>query len=256
MEYLGPDRESIGREKAGILRAGRPAIVSDPVPPQSVLDARRGDRRRPVALRAATSTIRATSSSGAGPGAAGATAALAYPALRGANQLLNAVGRAGRARGAARAAADHRAGGAQRAGDGRAAGALPDRAGPADAGARRRAQPACGGGAGGRTSTRWASTRARMRCSARWRDKDLAAMLARIGAADRPLVLHATCRRRAPRAAADLLARWQAQNTRARCARRARHADPMAGAARRRWPRRTPLIESSSSDRSTPWAAC
>ena len=34
---LGPDRESIGREKAGILRAGRPAIVSDPAPPESVL---------------------------------------------------------------------------------------------------------------------------------------------------------------------------------------------------------------------------
>ena len=38
MEFLGPDRESIGFEKAGILRAGRPAIVSDPVPPQSVMD--------------------------------------------------------------------------------------------------------------------------------------------------------------------------------------------------------------------------
>src|SRR3954467_5299640 len=37
MDYLGPDRESIGREKAGILREGRPAIVSDPVPPHSVL---------------------------------------------------------------------------------------------------------------------------------------------------------------------------------------------------------------------------
>jgi dihydrofolate synthase/folylpolyglutamate synthase len=36
-EYLGPDRESIGREKAGILRAGKPAIVGDPDPPRSVL---------------------------------------------------------------------------------------------------------------------------------------------------------------------------------------------------------------------------
>jgi dihydrofolate synthase/folylpolyglutamate synthase len=36
-ELLGPDRESIGREKAGILREGKPAIVSDPVPPHSVL---------------------------------------------------------------------------------------------------------------------------------------------------------------------------------------------------------------------------
>ena len=35
-EYLGPDREAIGREKAGILRAGKPAIVGDADPPQSV----------------------------------------------------------------------------------------------------------------------------------------------------------------------------------------------------------------------------
>src|SRR5215213_6269791 len=37
MDYLGPDRESIGREKAGILREGKPAIVSDPVPPHSLI---------------------------------------------------------------------------------------------------------------------------------------------------------------------------------------------------------------------------
>jgi dihydrofolate synthase/folylpolyglutamate synthase len=36
-EYLGPDRESIGREKAGILRPGKPAVVADPDPPRSVL---------------------------------------------------------------------------------------------------------------------------------------------------------------------------------------------------------------------------
>jgi len=38
IEYLGPDRESIGREKAGIFRAGRPAIVGETNPPQSLLD--------------------------------------------------------------------------------------------------------------------------------------------------------------------------------------------------------------------------
>jgi dihydrofolate synthase / folylpolyglutamate synthase len=36
MEYLGPDTESIGREKAGIFRAGRPAVYGTPQPPQSV----------------------------------------------------------------------------------------------------------------------------------------------------------------------------------------------------------------------------
>src|SRR5688572_4052264 len=33
-EFLGPDREAIGREKAGILRARKPAVVSDPMPPK------------------------------------------------------------------------------------------------------------------------------------------------------------------------------------------------------------------------------
>ncbi|OGI52965.1 MAG: bifunctional folylpolyglutamate synthase/dihydrofolate synthase [Candidatus Muproteobacteria bacterium RIFCSPHIGHO2_02_FULL_65_16] len=34
--WLGPDRESIGREKAGVFRAGRPAICGDPAPPASI----------------------------------------------------------------------------------------------------------------------------------------------------------------------------------------------------------------------------
>ncbi|RYF46162.1 MAG: bifunctional folylpolyglutamate synthase/dihydrofolate synthase, partial [Comamonadaceae bacterium] len=38
VEFLGPDRESIGREKAGIMRPGRPVVVSDPMAPQSVID--------------------------------------------------------------------------------------------------------------------------------------------------------------------------------------------------------------------------
>ena len=37
VEWLGPDRESIGREKAGIFRAGHPAICSDPRPPASLV---------------------------------------------------------------------------------------------------------------------------------------------------------------------------------------------------------------------------
>ena len=40
--WLGDDREAIGREKAGILRAGRPAIIGELDPPQSVLDHARG----------------------------------------------------------------------------------------------------------------------------------------------------------------------------------------------------------------------
>ena len=37
-DWLGTDRDSIGYEKAGIYRAGRPAICADPDPPQRLLD--------------------------------------------------------------------------------------------------------------------------------------------------------------------------------------------------------------------------
>lgn len=91
MDYLGSTRELIGIEKAHIYRRGRPAICSDPMPPQSLLEhARRegadlwrfgrdfnyqGDRQQ---WAYAGRQIR--------------RASLPYPALRGANQLLNASG--------------------------------------------------------------------------------------------------------------------------------------------------------------------
>lgn len=37
-DYLGDTREAIGHEKAGIFRAGRPALCGDPHPPQSLLE--------------------------------------------------------------------------------------------------------------------------------------------------------------------------------------------------------------------------
>ncbi|MFK2904469.1 bifunctional tetrahydrofolate synthase/dihydrofolate synthase [Dyella ginsengisoli] len=39
VDWLGPDRDSIGREKAGIARAGRPAIVGELEPPIGLLAA-------------------------------------------------------------------------------------------------------------------------------------------------------------------------------------------------------------------------
>ena len=42
MDWLGPDRERIGREKAGIFRPGRPAVCGDPSPPESLLEHARG----------------------------------------------------------------------------------------------------------------------------------------------------------------------------------------------------------------------
>ena len=38
VDWLGADRDSIGYEKAGIYRAGRPAICADPDPPPRLLD--------------------------------------------------------------------------------------------------------------------------------------------------------------------------------------------------------------------------
>lgn len=37
-DWLGPDRESIGREKAGVFRGDKPAIVGEPDMPQSIAD--------------------------------------------------------------------------------------------------------------------------------------------------------------------------------------------------------------------------
>lgn len=48
-QWLGHDREQIGREKAGILRAGRPVVMGEPDPPASVL-AVAADLHAPVLL--------------------------------------------------------------------------------------------------------------------------------------------------------------------------------------------------------------
>ena len=37
-EWLGPDREAIGREKAGIMRPARPVVVADRQPPRSLIE--------------------------------------------------------------------------------------------------------------------------------------------------------------------------------------------------------------------------
>jgi dihydrofolate synthase / folylpolyglutamate synthase len=91
MEYLGPDRESIGREKAGILRAGQPAICSDPVPPNSIAAeaARLGADLRQSGR---DFSFEGDRQQWRWRGRERHYAGLAYPALRGVNQLLNAAG--------------------------------------------------------------------------------------------------------------------------------------------------------------------
>ncbi|MGN6230315.1 MAG: bifunctional tetrahydrofolate synthase/dihydrofolate synthase [Trinickia sp.] len=91
-EYLGDTREKIAFEKAGIFRPGRPAICADPAPPQTLIDhahaigaelwlfgrdfryeGQAGSERQQWSY--VGPTLRRS--------------ALAYPALRGANQLIN-----------------------------------------------------------------------------------------------------------------------------------------------------------------------
>ncbi len=91
IEFLGNDRETIGREKAGIMRTGCPVIVSDPVPPQSVLD---------HALEIGADlwqfgkdfNFTGDKQQWGWAGRGRRYSGLAYPALRGANQLVNASG--------------------------------------------------------------------------------------------------------------------------------------------------------------------
>ncbi|MBO9645298.1 MAG: bifunctional tetrahydrofolate synthase/dihydrofolate synthase [Pseudacidovorax sp.] len=91
IEFLGTDRESIGAEKAGILRASRPAIVSDPVPPRSVV-ARAEELGADLWLSGRDFTVSGDKQQWAWSGRGRRYAGLAYPALRGANQLINAAG--------------------------------------------------------------------------------------------------------------------------------------------------------------------
>jgi len=91
MDYLGPDRESIGFEKAGILRAGRPAVVSDPMPPASVLR-HAADIGADLWLVGRDFNHSGDRQQWSWSGRGRRHNALAYPALRGANQLLNASG--------------------------------------------------------------------------------------------------------------------------------------------------------------------
>ena len=91
MEWLGPDRESIGLEKAQIMRRGKPAVVSDPLPPQSVVEhaAKVG---ADLWLVGRDFNHQGDRQQWAWSGRGRKYHAMAYPALRGANQLLNAAG--------------------------------------------------------------------------------------------------------------------------------------------------------------------
>jgi dihydrofolate synthase / folylpolyglutamate synthase len=88
-DYLGDTREAIGFEKAGIFRAGKVAICSDPVPPQTLIDH--------AAAIGADLWLMGRDFNYSGDkqqwnygGRSQRRNSLAYPSLRGANQILNA----------------------------------------------------------------------------------------------------------------------------------------------------------------------
>jgi dihydrofolate synthase/folylpolyglutamate synthase len=91
MALLGDTREAIGYEKAGIMRTGKPVVVSDPVPPQSVLD-RALEVGADLWRVGVDFNVSGDKQQWAWAGRGRRYSGLAYPALRGANQLVNAGG--------------------------------------------------------------------------------------------------------------------------------------------------------------------
>jgi dihydrofolate synthase/folylpolyglutamate synthase len=89
-DYLGPTREDIGREKAGIYRAGRPAICADPRPPASLVEHALKIDAKLLVLGVDFGAIAENSQwRYFGPG--GPRYGLPPPALRGSYQLANAA---------------------------------------------------------------------------------------------------------------------------------------------------------------------
>ena len=90
MDYLGHTREAIGREKSGIFRAGRPALVADPDPPRSVLD-RAAEIGADLQLIGRDFGFVQQGQQWMVWGRDGRRGGLAHPALRGTRQLANAA---------------------------------------------------------------------------------------------------------------------------------------------------------------------
>jgi dihydrofolate synthase/folylpolyglutamate synthase len=91
-DFLGDTREKIGFEKAGIMRPDTPAVCGDPSPPQSLIDHAQAIGAdlwlvgRDFRYEAQAGNERQQWSY---IGRSQRRSALAYPALRGANQLVN-----------------------------------------------------------------------------------------------------------------------------------------------------------------------
>ena len=89
MEYLGDTREKIAFEKAGIFRSDKPAICADPVPPQSLIE-HAASIGADLWLLGKDYNFQGDKQQWGWAGRGKRFSGLGYPALRGANQLLNA----------------------------------------------------------------------------------------------------------------------------------------------------------------------
>ena len=89
-DYLGDTREAIGFEKAGIFRPGKAAICSDPLAPQSLIQ-HAADIGADLWLIGRDFNYQGDQQQWSYGGRTQRRNSLAYPALRGANQLLNAA---------------------------------------------------------------------------------------------------------------------------------------------------------------------
>ncbi|MFP5405571.1 MAG: bifunctional tetrahydrofolate synthase/dihydrofolate synthase [Gammaproteobacteria bacterium] len=90
-EWLGATREAIGLEKAHVFRPGRPAICSDPVPPRTLVEYAESIGAD-LWLFGRDFNYSGDRQQWSWAGRTGRRNSMAYPALRGANQLLNASG--------------------------------------------------------------------------------------------------------------------------------------------------------------------
>ena len=89
VDYLGPTREDIGREKAGVFRAARPVVCADPDPPASLV-AHASALGAPLIELGRDYGYVAQDRQWQYWGPGGKRHGLPFPALRGAYQLANA----------------------------------------------------------------------------------------------------------------------------------------------------------------------
>jgi dihydrofolate synthase/folylpolyglutamate synthase len=91
VDYLGPTREAIGREKAGIFRGGRPAVCADRDPPASLVEHARTIRASLALIGRDFDYVAESPLSWRYWGPGGKRFGLPTPALRGRYQLSNAA---------------------------------------------------------------------------------------------------------------------------------------------------------------------